>query len=53
MITLEGKKREFLKSFKIIEIANVPRNKIMDIKNTSGTYTFVSQPPPANVPLYI
>lgn len=35
--TFDGKNKAFLKSFKITDVVNVPRNKMMDIRNTFGS----------------
>jgi hypothetical protein len=49
--TFDGKNNAFLKSFKWVDIMNVPRNKIIDIRKTSGMYVGVAQPGPDRVPL--
>lgn len=37
VFTFEGKNKAFLKSLSSIDSKNVPMNKIIDIRNTSGT----------------
>ena len=37
VFTFEGKNKAFLKSLSSIDNKNVPMNRIIDIRNTSGT----------------
>lgn len=49
--TFEGKNSAFLKSFKITEVINVPKNSMSDIRNTFGSNGGKSQSAPIRVPL--
>lgn len=51
MFTFEGKKSEFLKSFRMIDVVNVPKKSTMDMRNTFGTGSVLSQSIPTRVPL--
>lgn len=48
--TFDGKNSAFLKSFKITDVINVPRNNITDIRKTFGSYSGKLQSAPTNVP---
>lgn len=49
-LTFEGKNKEFLKSFKITDVMNVPKNKMADMRNTFGTGSGLIQSGPMSVP---
>lgn len=50
VLTFDGKNKEFLKSFRMTEIMNVPKNSTVDIKNTFGTGSGLIQSGPMRVP---
>lgn len=51
--TFDGKNRAFLKSFKITDVMKVPKNKIIDIRNTFGIGSGSEQSTPTRVPFRV
>lgn len=51
IITLDGKNRAFLKSFRMIDVVNVPKKRMIDIRKTFGAGSGSSQSIPVSVPL--
>lgn len=48
--TFDGKNSEFLKSFRITDVVNVPKNKMTDIRKTFGIGSVFRQSGPITVP---
>lgn len=49
--TFDGKNSAFLKSFRMMDVVNVPKNNMTDIRKTFGIGSGLSQSIPTRVPL--
>lgn len=51
IFTFDGKNSAFLKSFRMTDVVNVPKNSTTDMRKTFGIGSGLSQSSPTRVPL--